>query len=436
MKIEITSSETIQPSAPTPDHLRSYRFSFLDQLSPVLYGPLIFFYPKMDGDEPSHFLPRLKQALSETLAKFYPLAGRIKDNFSVDCNDEGVLYMEARSDLPLQEFLKEPRVESLGRFLPRKTTCEEPLTEAIQVTVQVTKFECGGIAIGTCFLHKIVDGASAYNFLNSWAASARSALGHDAKAMVSPDFTTAPSLFPAKDMLASHMTYVRIDAGIVVVMKRFLFDASAVSTIKERARGKNVPNPSRVEALSAFIWKHVVLASHEVNSSGDKTSMFIHSVNFRSRGIPPLPQGSVGNLYSLAPAQCDQIEEYEEPSVLVSKIREAIKKVNADSVKALQTEEGFMKNFKALASNPAFRSAKKYWCTSWLRLGFTEVDFGWGKPIWICPSFDTKTSLHKNQIIFIDEENGGVEVWMVLDQREMDALERDQEFLAFATPRS
>jgi hypothetical protein len=37
--------------------------------------------------------------LSEILTLFYPLAGRyIKDNLSVDCNDEGVELLEAKVD--------------------------------------------------------------------------------------------------------------------------------------------------------------------------------------------------------------------------------------------------------------------------------------------------------------------------------------------------
>uniref|UniRef100_A0A7N2LS51 Uncharacterized protein n=1 Tax=Quercus lobata TaxID=97700 RepID=A0A7N2LS51_QUELO len=38
----------------------------------------------------------LKKSLSNVLKCYYPLAGCIKDNLIADCNDEGVLYLEAQ----------------------------------------------------------------------------------------------------------------------------------------------------------------------------------------------------------------------------------------------------------------------------------------------------------------------------------------------------
>ncbi|GAB2300771.1 hypothetical protein Dimus_034807 [Dionaea muscipula] len=434
MKVDIISSERIKPSTPTPQHLRAYKFSFLDQLSPVLYAPFVLFYAnKLDGS-PLLQPARLRESLRETLAKFYPLAGRIKDNFTIDCNDEGILFMEAQADCAMLDFLKpQPCIDLLRHFLPpKKTLVLEPITEVIQVSIQVTRFQCGGIAIGWYCFHKIIDGHSAHTFLNSWAASTR---GDAAGANISPDFNTAPSLFPAKDLLSSHLSYVRMDPGTAVVLKRFVFDASALQTLKERVVLKSSDHRhSRVEALSSFIWKHAVLASND-QANSKQPSLFVHSVNMRYRSIPPLPEGSMGNLYSLAPARCERIEKEDELHVLAGKVREAISKVNDESVKALQTEEGFMKNYKAMANNPIFKNANKYWCTSLGRLGFTEVDFGMGKPIWVCPPFDTQTSLHKNQIFLIGyADDGRIEAWMVLDQREMEILENDEEFLAFASP--
>ena len=37
----------------------------------------------------------LKKSLSDVLVRFSPLAGRIKDKSSIDCNDEGVEFYEA-----------------------------------------------------------------------------------------------------------------------------------------------------------------------------------------------------------------------------------------------------------------------------------------------------------------------------------------------------
>nr|GMN72954.1 hypothetical protein TIFTF001_055301 [Ficus carica]GMN72957.1 hypothetical protein TIFTF001_055303 [Ficus carica] len=45
IKVEITRRETIKPSSPTPQHLRSVEFSIMDQLAPDFHVPLVLFYP-------------------------------------------------------------------------------------------------------------------------------------------------------------------------------------------------------------------------------------------------------------------------------------------------------------------------------------------------------------------------------------------------------
>ncbi|KAI8017421.1 Stemmadenine O-acetyltransferase [Camellia lanceoleosa] len=44
---------------------------------------------------------QLKKSLADVLTKFYPLAGRVKENLYIECNDEGVLYLEAQFNCQL-----------------------------------------------------------------------------------------------------------------------------------------------------------------------------------------------------------------------------------------------------------------------------------------------------------------------------------------------
>ncbi|XP_027082310.1 stemmadenine O-acetyltransferase-like [Coffea arabica] len=95
--IEVTSIELIKPSSPTPRASRDHKLSFLDQLSPSTLIPSVLFYqnssPCFDQAEISQ---HLKHSLSEILTKLYPLAGKINGNLSVDCDDLGALFIEAR----------------------------------------------------------------------------------------------------------------------------------------------------------------------------------------------------------------------------------------------------------------------------------------------------------------------------------------------------
>ncbi|KAL3729958.1 hypothetical protein ACJRO7_027026 [Eucalyptus globulus] len=114
-----------------------------------------------------HTLQRLlclEESLSETLALFYPLANRyIEDGLFINCNDQGVETQLLQGDLDLDLF------NSLSKFpLPAPNT---PL-----VIVQVNSFNCGGLAIGLSFSHKIGDMYTMATFMNSWATVCRSGI--------------------------------------------------------------------------------------------------------------------------------------------------------------------------------------------------------------------------------------------------------------------
>ncbi|PON44119.1 Transferase [Parasponia andersonii] len=82
MKVVVIGRETIKPSSWTPSHLKIHRLSFLDQHSPAIYGRVIYFYTQQNdvafGSERRS--QHLKKSLSESLARFYPMAGHISNN--------------------------------------------------------------------------------------------------------------------------------------------------------------------------------------------------------------------------------------------------------------------------------------------------------------------------------------------------------------------
>jgi shikimate O-hydroxycinnamoyltransferase len=93
MKNEIISSTCIKPSSPTPPHLKSFKLSFLDQLQPAIHGNMTFFFLSVDAPidldlEFSRKSKLLKKYISETLTRFYPLAERLVDDFTIGCNDD------------------------------------------------------------------------------------------------------------------------------------------------------------------------------------------------------------------------------------------------------------------------------------------------------------------------------------------------------------
>ena len=131
MEVGIVSKEQVKPSSPTPSHLRTFKLSLLvlDQLIPAPYAPIILFFPINDCSNLSNFPNRLeliKKSLSETLTLYYPLAGKIKDDLCIDCDDEGAYFVDAQVNVCLSEFLSQPDLLLLHKFL----TCELILKES------------------------------------------------------------------------------------------------------------------------------------------------------------------------------------------------------------------------------------------------------------------------------------------------------------------
>ncbi|KAB1222671.1 Vinorine synthase [Morella rubra] len=93
LKVEVISKEIVKPSFPTSDHLHHYQLSFNDQMSPPIYNPMTLFYASK-GDV-QDISTRLKNSLSKILTLYYQLAGRLKDNNFINCNDEGIPFLEA-----------------------------------------------------------------------------------------------------------------------------------------------------------------------------------------------------------------------------------------------------------------------------------------------------------------------------------------------------
>ncbi|XP_040952749.1 stemmadenine O-acetyltransferase [Gossypium hirsutum] len=156
LDVEVVSEEILKPSSPTPDRLRRYRLSFLDQLNPLLYNHLVYFYPKICDTEANKItiLDRLKHSMSNALTYFYPLAGRMMEGrLSIDCNDEGIPFVEVRVKCKLSDAINNVVPKELNILLPFEIHGHKEILLGIQFNV----FDCGGIGIGVCVSHKISD---------------------------------------------------------------------------------------------------------------------------------------------------------------------------------------------------------------------------------------------------------------------------------------
>ncbi|THG20763.1 hypothetical protein TEA_003837 [Camellia sinensis var. sinensis] len=92
----------------------------------------------------------LRTSLSNTLTQFYPLAGRVKGESSVDCNDKGVDYIETRVDSQLLNIIDRPELDvdakTRGMSAPKEITFKYRRTHPERLvfsalTIAALKFE-------------------------------------------------------------------------------------------------------------------------------------------------------------------------------------------------------------------------------------------------------------------------------------------------------
>ncbi|XVE74861.1 hypothetical protein DITRI_Ditri12bG0052300 [Diplodiscus trichospermus] len=427
LKVEVMSKEIIQPSSPTSDQLRHYQLSFLDQISPPVYNPLVLFYQMTKCNTQVYkikVIHQLKQSLSNALTYFYPLAGRINGNVFVDCNDEGIPFVEAQVKCKLSDFLENPVPSELNKLLPLVLDDAEALPLGIQFNV----FDCGGIGIGVCISHKIADALSLFTFVNTWAAISRG----DQSCIMSPEFVSA-KLFPPKSISGFEpRTGISTER---IVTKRFVFSASKIQDIKAKyaksaASNGNQEGPTRIEALSTFIWSRFVASTKAKSIPNSCFYTIVHAVNLRTRLEPPLPDHSFGNLYRVAITVPSRNSGEDCCDNLVNQIRESIRKLDAKYVRQLQDGQSHFEFIKERAESFIRGEMVSFSFTSLCKFPRYKADFGWGKPSWV----GSASLTFKNLVVFIDTLSGdGIEAWISLNEEDMATFGSDKILLAYVT---
>ncbi|KAL2459583.1 HXXXD-type acyl-transferase family protein [Forsythia ovata] len=302
-------------------------------------------------------------------------------------------------------------MERLKQYLPM-----EPYGEAVLLAVQINFFSCGGTAIGMCLSHKIADGTSLVTFINAWASTCRGVSDQ----IVQPRFDLAQH-FPPKDLSGTSLTPNIGLTSEKIVTKRFIFDKERVAALREAVIGSQlIKTPTRVEAVSAYIWKHFMEVA---KGKMIKKKMFgaLHAVNLRPRTSPPLSQHAFGNCWTpaiaLFTADDNNKHEYED---LAKELGKVIREIDSDYIEQMQNEE-YLINLSKL-NDLVYVDGEVEVCnfSSWCRFPIYEVNYGWGKPLWVC----TTTLPIKNLAILMSTKTGdGIEAWVNMLEDDVDKFD-------------
>ncbi|KAL5858265.1 hypothetical protein ACOSQ3_005723 [Xanthoceras sorbifolium] len=452
MEVQIVSKKLIKPSVSTPCHLRNMSISFIDQLIPPKTVPFIFYYTADNDGNNNHPIDhqradndqrqkRLEKSLSELLTLFYPLAGRyIKESHLIECNDEGVEYVEALVNGQLSQILRGEfeTTKELNRFIPDHV--EESVTSPL-VSIQVNIFNCGGLAIGLRFTHRIIDGFTITTIINGWAKACK--IGNINNVNV-PNFDSCV-FFPPRDDISrfNFQPLSKTKSSCEVVTRIFVFDETTISKLKAEAmsagtNGLLKRTPSTTEVMIAFIWRAQINAAGARNNGRLRNSLLLVSLDLRGKTFKKIPENCCGNVFTLVTARFEADYGHDNKknmglSDFVVRVRDAIRNsINEFAEKPKENddheEDGFLLSKVMRPRMEIIEETRKgdqgdvHMFSSLIKFPLYEADFGWGKPAWV-----SMAQRPYKGVLFLDRKCGnGIEAWVSMEEDDMAFFQIEQ----------
>ncbi|KAL2488597.1 HXXXD-type acyl-transferase family protein [Forsythia ovata] len=379
--------ELVVPTIHTPREIK--KLSDIDDQEGFRFQiPLIFFYrdnPSMRGKDP---VGVIREGLAKTLVYYYPFAGRIIEGDNrkliVDCNGKGVLFVVADANI---------KIEQLGdNILPPCPFMEEFLHDVPGsggiigcplLLIQVTRFICGGFALGIRVNHTMADGYGIKQFLNAITEFVK---GESAPSI--PPIWQREQYLNARSpprITCTHNEFEQITHNKPssddimdsdkLIRTAIFFSPKDIQALRNQVSSANFLRCSRSDLLTAFLWKCRTVALNPADP--DEMVRVSIIINARGKqGMPDIPTGYYGNAFTY-PAAVSKAG-----ILCTSPLSYAVHLVL--NAKAQMSDE----YIKSVADLMVIKKRPKY-TTNWnfivsdiTRLGFDKVDFGWDNPVY------------------------------------------------------
>ncbi|KAL7134094.1 hypothetical protein ABFS83_11G004300 [Erythranthe nasuta] len=435
LKITYQESKLVFPSQQTQK--KSLFLSNIDQFLNFNIQTAHFFKAN------PHFPPetaakRLKMALEKVLVPYDFMAGRLNWNhhscrLEIDCNAAGAGFVVASSEFSLDELgdllrpnigFRQLAVEKLRNLDDDK----QPLC-----VFQVTAFKCGGFAIGVSLSHMLFDGLAAIMFQQNLASQAFDDVDNKPLALIpchdrrllaarSPPLVTfqhpeflkldrRPFLSPPP---VSDDSEEKLDFRLLKLSSRDLnfLKIKASEAAAEDGKSTTAIKATTFNVAAALVWRCRALSARDLDHYKDRVSTILYVVDLRSRLNPPLPAGYCGNalLVAYASAKCEDIEKWPFWK-MVEMVSQGVTRISDEYVKSatdfLEINKGMIPRGDCIVS-------------SWLRLGYDQVEFPWGKPVCCTPVVN---KLERIFWIFPDVDSDGVNVLVQRPAAEMETFQ-------------
>jgi len=360
------SEGPIKPADPTPTP--TLPLAWVDRY-PTHRGLVESMHLFRSGSEPAKVI---RDALAKALVFFYPLAGQIVEPVqgepAIECSAQGVYFVEAKADCSLEEakYLDRPLLISKDDLVPYPNSENwgvEPHNTIMMM--QVTTFTCGGFVLGLRFNHASADGMGAAQFIKAVGDMARGLPEPLVKPVWDrekfPNPKIKPGPLPELPILA--LDYTVID-----------FPTDYINKLKSQYIAYSGKICSGFDVLTAKLWQCRTRALNLAPESEVKLCFFA-SV----RHLLKLDKGYYGN--SIFPVKMTV------PSgkVINSTLLEVVDLIR--QAKERMAVEFFQFAKEEVDADP-FQMTFNYesvYVSDWSKLGFVDVDYGFGKPMFCGP---------------------------------------------------
>ncbi|KAH7522633.1 hypothetical protein FEM48_Zijuj07G0159500 [Ziziphus jujuba var. spinosa] len=395
MMINVKQTTMVKPAGETPR--RALWLSNIDVVVPSTHTVSVYFYrPTLTtGSSKNFFDPNiLKQALSKVLVPFYPIAGRLSRDHNgrieIDCNAEGVLFVEAETISVIDDLGDFEPTPELRKLIP-SVDYSSGIHSYPLLLLQVTYFKCGGVSLGVGMQHHVADGFSGLRFINIWSDIARTGL--DIALIPVPFIERTP--FRAREKPKPSFQHIKFqqpplkidDQNTRTTASIFKLSPNYINRLKAKFKEEydshNKIRYTMFEMLTGHVWKCACKA--RALADDQKTILYI-PVDVRSRMQPNLPPSYFGNgIFGTSPiAYAGHI--LSNPTwYAATLVHYAIERIDDDYVRSAIDFLELQPDIPAIApGRNAFRSPNLV-IVSWVRLPIYDADFGWGRPIYMGP---------------------------------------------------
>ncbi|KAF3644748.1 putative deacetylvindoline O-acetyltransferase-like [Capsicum annuum] len=325
----------------------------------------------------------------------------------------------------MSEILNNQYNDAINIVFPQGFPWSDSLSSGRSLlVVQLSHFDCGGLAVGICLSHKIADGYSLCKFIIDWADTTQD----DQSDFKPSSFFNPASFFPLMD---DPLTIPRVAPEPQrCVSRMYHFSSANLTRLKDIVATNSgvVQNPTRVEVATTLLYKCGVAVSM-ANSGMFKPTLLSHQMNLR----PSIPLNTIGNATSQYGTMAMIEDEINLSKYMAriqktkQKLRDQLTNMNTNQIAAHALES--IKQGVDIIRRDIF---DVYSCTSLCNIDLHKnVDFGWGKPL----RFTVPKSPLKNHFLFMDETSGnGINVVVTLTEAVMSIFQNNEELLEFASP--